>query len=403
MPGRDDARCRRQPDHDDAIGRGPCARRRDQLHRHRRRVLPRRVQSRSSARRWPADGARTSCSRPSSACRSGRIPTNAAGRDGGSPRPSRGRYDGCRPTGSTSTRCTVLIRTPISTRRSAPCRTSCTRAPPDFGSSNVPASGIVESRWTAERRGCERFRTEQPQYSMLVRVIEYDVLPTAQRHGIGVMTYSPLAGGWLSGRYRKGQNVTAPGSTARGRLFPGVYDATNPANAAKLNVADALAALADEAGMTLIQMAIAFVTRQRGGHLRDHRPAHARTPRHLPRRGRDRIVHRSARPHRPDRPPRSYRQRRRQPVEPEHNSAGGRRPPPLNQRLGTHIQRRRSPTSSRASHGDTLAKASSPDVDDGPTRSHEPTVPTRTAPGWLSDPRDAKCACRSRNREVALW
>ena len=130
-----------------------------------------------------------------------------------------------------------------------------------FGASNVPASGIVEARWAAERRGRERFRTEQPQYSMLVRAIEYDLLPTAQRHGIGVMTYSPLAGGWLSGRYRQGQKVTGPGSAARGQLFPGVYDATNPANAAKLDAADALGTLADEAGMTLIQMAIAFVTR----------------------------------------------------------------------------------------------------------------------------------------------
>jgi aryl-alcohol dehydrogenase-like predicted oxidoreductase len=130
-----------------------------------------------------------------------------------------------------------------------------------FGASNVPASGIVEARWTAEHRDRERFRTEQPQYSMLVRAIEYDLLPTAQRHGIGVITYSPLAGGWLSGRYRKGENVTGPGSAARGQLFPGVYDATNPANAAKLDAADALGALADETGMTLIQMAIAFVTR----------------------------------------------------------------------------------------------------------------------------------------------
>jgi aryl-alcohol dehydrogenase-like predicted oxidoreductase len=129
-----------------------------------------------------------------------------------------------------------------------------------FGSSKVPASGIVEARWTAERRGHERFRTEQPPYSMLVRAVELDVLPTCQRHGIGVMTYSPLAGGWLSGRYRTGREVTGPGTATRGQLFPGVYDSTNPVNAAKLAAADALGALADEAGITLIQMAIAFAT-----------------------------------------------------------------------------------------------------------------------------------------------
>ncbi|MBO0731565.1 MAG: aldo/keto reductase, partial [Acidimicrobiaceae bacterium] len=130
-----------------------------------------------------------------------------------------------------------------------------------FGASKVPASDIVEAQWIADRHGHQRFRTEQPPYSMLVRAIEFDVLPTCQRHGMGVLTYSPLAGGWLSGRYRKGREVTAPGTAARGQLFPGVYDSTNPANAAKLDAAEALAELADEAGLTLIQMAIAFVTR----------------------------------------------------------------------------------------------------------------------------------------------
>ena len=130
-----------------------------------------------------------------------------------------------------------------------------------FGASKVPASEIVEAQRTAERRGHGRFRTEQPPYSLLTRAIEYDVLPTCLRHGMGVMAYSPLAGGWLSGRYRKGQEVSGPGSAARTQRFPGAYDATNPANAAKLDAADALGALADEAGLTLIQMAVAFVIR----------------------------------------------------------------------------------------------------------------------------------------------
>jgi aryl-alcohol dehydrogenase-like predicted oxidoreductase len=130
-----------------------------------------------------------------------------------------------------------------------------------FGASKVPASEIVEAQWTAERRGHLRSRTEQPPYSLLTRAIEYDVLPTCLRHGMGVMAYSPLAGGWLSGRYRKGQDVRGPGSSARAQRFPGAYDAANPANAAKLDAADALGALADEAGLTLIQMAVAFVIR----------------------------------------------------------------------------------------------------------------------------------------------
>jgi aryl-alcohol dehydrogenase-like predicted oxidoreductase len=128
-----------------------------------------------------------------------------------------------------------------------------------FGASKVPPSQIVEAQWTAERRGHGRFRTEQPPYSLLTRAIEYDLLPACQRHGMGVMAYSPLAGGWLSGRYRKGREVSGPGSAARGRRFPGAYDAANPVNAAKLDAADALGALADQAGLTLVQMAVAFV------------------------------------------------------------------------------------------------------------------------------------------------
>jgi aryl-alcohol dehydrogenase-like predicted oxidoreductase len=129
-----------------------------------------------------------------------------------------------------------------------------------FGASKVPASEIVEAQWTAERRGHERLRTEQPPYSMLARAIEYDVLPTCLRHGMGVLTYSPLAGGWLSGKYRKGQEISGPGSAARAARSA-TYDATSPANAAKLDAADALGALADEAGLTLIQMAVAFTVR----------------------------------------------------------------------------------------------------------------------------------------------
>jgi aryl-alcohol dehydrogenase-like predicted oxidoreductase len=130
-----------------------------------------------------------------------------------------------------------------------------------FGASKVPASQIVEAQWTADRRGHERFRTEQPPYNLLTRAIEYDLLPTCLRYGMGVLAYSPLAGGWLSGKYRKGQEISGPGSAARAQFWAGVYDTADPANAAKLDAADALGALADEVGMTLIQMAVAFVTR----------------------------------------------------------------------------------------------------------------------------------------------
>jgi aryl-alcohol dehydrogenase-like predicted oxidoreductase len=127
-----------------------------------------------------------------------------------------------------------------------------------FGASTVPASEIVEAQWTAERRGRERFRTEQPPYSILARAIEYDVLPTALRYGMGVLTYSPLAMGWLSGRYRI--DAQAPESGRAGR-FPARFDLGLEVNQRKLVAADALAQVAEDAGMTLIELAIAFVIR----------------------------------------------------------------------------------------------------------------------------------------------
>jgi aryl-alcohol dehydrogenase-like predicted oxidoreductase len=127
-----------------------------------------------------------------------------------------------------------------------------------IGSSTFPASQIVEAQWAAERRGRERFACEQPPYSLLVRGVEADVLPTCRRHGLGVIPWSPLAGGWLSGRYRKGHEP--PGSHRAERL-PARFDLSTPQNQRKLEAADALAGLAEEAGLTLIEMALAFVIR----------------------------------------------------------------------------------------------------------------------------------------------
>jgi len=125
-----------------------------------------------------------------------------------------------------------------------------------FGSSTYPAYQIVQAQWTAEHRALSRFVTEQPPYSMLVRGVEADVLPVAQQYGMGVLPWSPLAGGWLTGRYRTGQDV--PASTRSGRL-PQRYDLSRPENQRKLEAADALARLADQAGLPLIHLAIAFV------------------------------------------------------------------------------------------------------------------------------------------------
>src|SRR6478752_6048476 len=125
-----------------------------------------------------------------------------------------------------------------------------------IGSSTFPASAIVEAQWVSERRNRERFVCEQPPYSILVRGIEADVLPTCQRHGMGVIPWSPLAGGWLSGKWRLG----APDLTShRANRVPDRYDLSLPSNQAKLEAADALGALADQAGLTLVDVALAFV------------------------------------------------------------------------------------------------------------------------------------------------
>ncbi len=125
-----------------------------------------------------------------------------------------------------------------------------------FGCSTFPAQEIVEAQWASARRDLGRFVTEQPPYSLLVRGIERDVLPTCQRHGMGVIPWSPLAGGWLSGRWRKGQEP--PSSTRRERI-PARYDLSRPENQRKLDAAEALAQLAEELDVTLIRLALAFV------------------------------------------------------------------------------------------------------------------------------------------------
>jgi aryl-alcohol dehydrogenase-like predicted oxidoreductase len=124
-----------------------------------------------------------------------------------------------------------------------------------FGSSTFPAEQIVEAQWVAERRGRERFRTEQPPYSILVRGIERDVLPIAQSYGMGVIPWSPLAGGWLSGKFGAGkENVSR-----RAERLPARYDMSLAANQRKLEIVTTLSTLADEAGLTIIELALAFV------------------------------------------------------------------------------------------------------------------------------------------------
>src|SRR3954447_19978207 len=124
------------------------------------------------------------------------------------------------------------------------------------GSSTYPAAQIVKAQWVARERGLQRFVCEQPPYSILARGIEADVLPTCQEFGMGVIAWSPLGGGWLSGRWRKGaEDLTS----RRAAMIPQRYDLSIPANQAKLEAADALGRLADELGVPLVHLALAFV------------------------------------------------------------------------------------------------------------------------------------------------
>jgi aryl-alcohol dehydrogenase-like predicted oxidoreductase len=127
-----------------------------------------------------------------------------------------------------------------------------------IGHSTYPASLIVEAQWTARDRHLQRFVSEQPPYSILARGIEAEVLPTCSKYGMAVIPWSPLQGGWLTGRYRKNADIDGPASTARQRLA-NRYDLSLPENQRKLDAAEALAQLAEEAGITLIQLALAFV------------------------------------------------------------------------------------------------------------------------------------------------
>jgi aryl-alcohol dehydrogenase-like predicted oxidoreductase len=125
-----------------------------------------------------------------------------------------------------------------------------------LGSSTFPPSDIVEAQWVADRRGRERFVCEQPPYSILVRGVEAEVLPTCQRYGMGVIPWSPLAGGWLTGRFRKGEELP---QSHRAKRMPQRYDMSLPGNQRKLDAVEELAQLAERTGVGMVHLALAFV------------------------------------------------------------------------------------------------------------------------------------------------
>ncbi|MEV6232664.1 aldo/keto reductase [Saccharopolyspora shandongensis] len=125
-----------------------------------------------------------------------------------------------------------------------------------FGSSTFPAYRIVQAQWAAREHHLSRYTTEQPSYSILQRGIETHVLPVTQEYGLGVLVWSPLASGWLSGAIREGQEIT----TNRSAFMPQRFDTAIPANRARLDAVERLAEVADGADLTMIQLALGFVT-----------------------------------------------------------------------------------------------------------------------------------------------
>src|SRR3954470_13338517 len=117
-----------------------------------------------------------------------------------------------------------------------------------LGSSTFPASAIVEAQWAAERRNTQRFVCEQPPYSILARGIETEILPTCERYDMGVIPWSPLAGGWLTGKYRRGIDSI---DSHRATRVPDRFDLTKPENQRKLDLVDELAKVAADAGLSM--------------------------------------------------------------------------------------------------------------------------------------------------------
>jgi aryl-alcohol dehydrogenase-like predicted oxidoreductase len=130
-----------------------------------------------------------------------------------------------------------------------------------IGSSTFPAARIVEAQWASRDGGLARFTCEQPPYSLLVREIESEILPTCQRHCMGVLVWSPLAGGWLSGAWRA---AVHPPASRRAGLMPARFDVSTADGQRRLAATESLASLAEDCGLSLVHMALAFVIRHPG-------------------------------------------------------------------------------------------------------------------------------------------
>ncbi len=130
------------------------------------------------------------------------------------------------------------------------------------GCSTFPARMIVESQWISRTRNLERFVCEQPPYSILVRHAERDVLPVVEAYDMGAIVWSPLSGGYLTGKYQGGR---APEGSRAHRMqqvdhpVAERFDVTSDRNAPKLAAVDELLPIAEKAGTSLTRLAHAWV------------------------------------------------------------------------------------------------------------------------------------------------
>ncbi len=272
-------------------------RRRDQPHRHRRHV-----QRTASRRRWSARpspvAATTSCWRRRRTCRWATSATiRAVHAAGWSPSWT----TACAASGVDHVDLYQIHRWDPNTsdEETLSALTDLQRAGKIryFGSSTFPAYRIVQAQWAAREHHLGRYVTEQPSYSILQRGIETHVLPVTEQYGLGVLVWSPLASGWLSGAIRDGQDIT----TSRSAFMPERFDTAIPANRARLDAVEQLAKVAD-AGRPDPDPARARIRhRAPRRDQRDHRPPHAGPPALAARRRRHRAVRRRARRDRRDR------------------------------------------------------------------------------------------------------
>ncbi len=127
---------------------------------------------------------------------------------------------------------------------------------------HFPGWKMVESLWLADRQHLERFISTQPPYSIFTREAEREIFPVCRTHGFGAIVWSPIEGGWLSGRYRKGRPVPedsrARNQTEFGAFVAPRFDMTSPQAQRRLDVVEELAAMAESLGVSLARYATAW-------------------------------------------------------------------------------------------------------------------------------------------------